>query len=292
MKSMTGFGKGTQSFEKRNITVEIKSVNHRYCDINVRLNRKYSFAEEHIRNIAKENIGRGKVDIAVNIEAVKESDVEVNINRDIIAEYMQNIEEIQSFTGKAQNVTLEFLLQLPEVIKLTTKKEDEEEIIKEITVVLCEALEKFEKMRSIEGKNLVKDILKRGEMITAYAQEIEKRANSIEDIYRQRLTFKMQELLNGLADNLEEKIVVEAAFLAEKANITEELVRLKSHVRQMEDILNGGKAEGRKLDFILQEMNRETNTIGSKANDLGITKLMLEMKSEIEKIREQVQNIE
>lgn len=292
VKSMTGFGKMQRAFENRNITVELKSVNSRYCDINVKLNRKYSFLEEHIKKLIGSIIRRGKIETFINIENVAGNDVKVDINKDIIKDYMNQISILAGEIDVENKVSMEFLLDLPEVIKLSAKEENEEELLSQVKELLIEALDKFDSMRVVEGEKLAADIFARLDLIENNLANIEKQADLVGDLYRDKLKNRIEDIIKGAGEISEERIATEAAFFAEKANITEEIVRLKSHIVQMRDILNGPNSEGRKLDFLLQEMNREANTIGSKANDLSITKYMLDTKSEIEKIREQVQNIE
>lgn len=292
IKSMTGFGKMQKSFEKRNISMEIKAVNSRYTDISVRLSRKYNYLEEMIRAQIKEKVKRGKIDVFVNIESIYGNDVEVEINKQLVEEYLKNIEEIKEATSILEDISIEFLLQLPEVINIKPKEESEEEINNESRIVLREALENFDKMRAIEGEKLVADIVMRLEIIEKNLIAIDEKSELIGDIYREKLKNRIDDILSNNLEISEDRLAQEVVFFADKANITEEIVRLKSHIDQMKRVLNGKVSEGRKLDFILQEMNREANTIGSKANDLEITNNMLNIKSEIEKIREQVQNIE
>lgn len=295
VKSMTGYGKGIYSGEQRSITVEVKAVNHRYCDITVKMPRKYSFAEEKIKAAAKEVLKRGKVEIGVSIDNFGKSETDVNINLDAAKRYYDALTELgQNFNlaGDGQ-VPLSLLAGMTDVLTTAPATEDEEAFERELLAALKEALKEISAMRSVEGEKLALDILKRADIIENTKNLITERAPKIEREYKERLQVRITELLDGSVEIPEERLALEAAIFADKANITEEIVRLGSHIDQLRSFINSDEeAVGKKIDFLVQEMNREANTIGSKSNDMDITSWMLELKAEIEKIREQVQNIE
>ena len=292
IKSMTGFGKGEYIDENRSITVEMKAVNHRYCDVHVKMPRRYSFAEEKVKSLVKNSIKRGKIEVSVIVENIKDADVNIKLNTVIAKQYMENLKELSNELELENEITLEYIASLPDVLKSVPDVENEEEVTQAIEKAVTVAIENFDNMRKIEGQKLAEDLLMRGEIIRKHVDAIGERAPMLQKIYADRIKERIEDLLDGNIEVPEDRIVLEAAIFADKANITEELVRLDSHMIQMKNIINSDKSEGKKLDFLVQEMNRETNTIGSKANDLDITSTMLEIKSEIEKIREQVQNIE
>jgi TIGR00255 family protein len=295
VKSMTGYGRGIYSGEQRSITVEVKAVNHRYCDITVKMPRKYSFAEEKIKAAAKEVLKRGKVEIGVSIDNFGKSETDVNINLDAAKRYYDALTELgQNFNlaGDGQ-VPLSLLAGMTDVLTTAPATEDEEVLERELLAALKEALEEISAMRAVEGEKLALDILKRADIIENTKNLITERAPKIEREYKERLQARIIELLDGSVEIPEERLALEAAIFADKANITEEIVRLGSHIDQLRSFINSDEETvGKKIDFLVQEMNREANTIGSKSNDMDITSWMLELKAEIEKIREQIQNIE
>ena len=293
IKSMTGFGRGEYNDGKRSIIVEIKSVNHRYADISVRMPRRYSFAEDRIKNTVKETFKRGKADVSVMVENLTENDVNIRLNTMLARQYMDNLTALQEEFSLKGEITLQYIAGLPDVMKAIPDVDDEEEIAKCILIPVKEAAENLEAMRKIEGEKLADDLIMRGELIKKLAAKIEERADKVPAIYTEKLRERITELIGNSVNIPEERILTEAAIFADKCNITEELTRLNSHMDQMKSIIvNSTQPDGKKLDFLVQEMNREANTIGSKANDLEVTALMLQIKAEIEKIREQVQNIE
>nr|WP_298573332.1 YicC/YloC family endoribonuclease [uncultured Mogibacterium sp.] len=295
VKSMTGYGRGIYSDEQRSITVEVKAVNHRYCDITIKMPRRYSFAEEKIKAAAKEVLKRGKVEIGVSIDNFCKSETDVNLNLEVAKSYYDALTELgQNFklAGDGQ-VPLSLLAGMNDVLTTVPATEDEEEFIKELMSALKGALEGISEMRATEGEKLAFDILKRADIIENIKNLITERAPKIEKEYKERLQARIAELLDGSVEIPEERLALEAAIFADKANITEEIVRLGSHIDQLRTFINSDEETvGKKIDFLVQEMNREANTIGSKSNDMDITSWMLELKAEIEKIREQVQNIE
>ena len=295
VKSMTGYGRGIYSDEQRSITVEIKAVNHRYCDISVKMPRRYSFAEEKIKAAAKEVLMRGKIEIGVSIDNFGKSETDVNLNLDAAKRYYDALTELgQNFnlSGDGQ-ISLSLLAGMTDVLTTVPAAEDEEEFVRELMTALGEALTGISEMRAVEGEKLAADLLKRAAIMENTKNAIADRAPKIEVEYKERLHTRINELLDGSVEISEERLALEAAVFADKSNITEELVRLGSHIDQLRSFINSEEeAVGKKIDFLVQEMNREANTIGSKANDMEITSRMLELKAEIEKIREQVQNIE
>ena len=295
VKSMTGYGRGIYSDEQRSITVEIKAVNHRYCDISVKMPRRYSFAEEKIKAAAKEVLMRGKIEIGVSIDNFGKSETDVNLNLDAAKRYDDALTELgQNFnlSGDGQ-ISLSLLAGMTDVLTTVPAAEDEEEFVRELMTALGEALTGISEMRAVEGEKLAADLLKRAAIMENTKNAIAERAPKIEVEYKERLHTRINELLDGSVEISEERLALEAAVFADKSNITEELVRLGSHIDQLRSFINSEEeAVGKKIDFLVQEMNREANTIGSKANDMEITSRMLELKAEIEKIREQVQNIE
>ena len=286
LRSMTGYGKAEKEFANRNVSVEIKSVNHRYCDISVRTSRKYSFLEEHIKSKVRKKVRRGKIEIGLTLESCKEPDFDVKINDGLLKEYIEDEFAIQS------DVSISDVLSMPEVIIVSAKPENESEILMQVEECLEEAVEKFNQMREKEGASMERDILNRKKIVAGHLNKMKRKVENSQETYMKMLRERRGELLKDTVEIPEEKVLTEAAFLADKANITEEIVRMESHLIQLEDIVNGEEIQGRKLDFLIQEINRETNTIGSKVSNLDITKGVIEIKSEIEKIREQIQNVE
>lgn len=293
IKSMTGFGRGEYSDGKRNVICEIKTVNHRYADISIKMPKRYSFAEEKIKALIKEQMKRGKADVSIMVENLTEGDIMIRLNAPVAQQYISNFKKLKSDYDLAGEIDLSLVSSMPDVLKVIPDVEDEEEV----SAVICKAVEiasgNLDVMRLKEGGKLAEDLLSRGEMIREIVKKIDVRAPLVAKEYKDKFESRIKELLEDKVDIPEDRILVEAAVFADKANITEELVRLDSHMNQLKSFLTGSDGSvGKKLDFLVQEMNREANTIGSKANDLEITSLMLEAKSEIEKIREQVQNIE
>lgn len=294
IRSMTGFGRGEYSDGKRNVICEIRTVNHRYADISVKMPKRYFFAEEKIKALIKERVRRGKVEVSIIVENLTEGDITIRLNSPVAQQYIENLKELKERYGLTGEIDLKLVSSMPDVLKAIPDVEDEEEV----TAVICEsvkaAVSRLDEMRTTEGAKLAEDLLMRGELIREIVKKIEKRAPLVAEEYREKLEARIRELVEDKVDIPADRILVEAAVFADKANITEELVRLDSHMIQLKAFLteSGEGTVGKKLDFLVQEMNREANTIGSKANDLEITSLMLETKSEIEKIREQVQNIE
>ncbi len=293
IKSMTGFGRGGYTDEKRSITAEIKSVNHRYCEISVKMPRRYQFAEEKIKAMVKAAAPRGKIDISITVEELSVESTDIRLNLDAARVYYESLISLKNeFPKLSGDVSLQMLASMPEVLKNTPAEEDEDEILQCLSAAVSGALEKYDSMKIVEGKKLAEDIMQRGELILNTVCGVEEYAPEVARQYAVKMKERISELLGNDAVIPEDRIMLEAAVFADKSNITEEIVRLKSHCAQLKSICSGTEAAGKKLDFLLQEMNREANTIGSKANDIKITDKVLILKAEIEKIREQVQNIE
>ena len=296
IRSMTGFGRGEYSDEISKVTVEIRSVNHRYLDIYVKMPRRYSFAEETIKSAIKERLHRGKVEVSVSVDNIGKSDSDIRLDKELAARYYNVLSELRdSFDfGEESRVSLSLLSKMPDVIVTTPAAEDEEAMAKRLLGATANALDDFCSMREAEGEKLAADLSARANTIQEIRDRIEKRAPEIEKEYAAKFKARVEEILGGVYEVPAERIALEAAIFADKANITEELVRLGSHISQLRKFLqsDGREAIGKKIDFLIQEMNREANTIGSKSNDGEITSSMLELKAEIEKVREQVQNIE
>ena len=293
IKSMTGFGRSEYSDGKRNIICEIRSVNHRYSDITVKMPRRYSFVEDKIKQTVKEKLVRGKVDVSINVENLTENDVVIKLNQLAAEQYYDNLKELKEQFGLSGEIDLSLMAGMPDVLKAVPDVDDEDELTKAILVPVAEASANLEKMRAIEGARLADDLIKKGGTIKGILDQIEERSPLVVKDYMEKLRARIAELLDGAAEIPEDRILTEAAIFADKCAIDEEITRLNSHLLQLKSILTGSESTvGKKLDFLVQEMNREANTIGSKANDITITNHMLNIKSEIEKIREQVQNIE
>ena len=293
IKSMTGFGRGEYSDGKRNIIVEIKSVNHRYSDITVKMPRRYAFAEDKVKSAVKEKLRRGKVDVSILVENITENDVNIKLNEMLAKQYFDNLKQLQDQFEVSGDISLQFLASLPDVMKAIPDVEDEEEITKAILIPTEQAAANLEEMRAVEGQKLAEDLIAKAENIRKILGRIAERAPQVAVIYTEKLRARITELIGSSVQIPEDRILVEAAIFADKCAIDEEITRLNSHLIQMKDIITRStQPDGKKLDFLVQEMSREANTIGSKANDITITGYMLDIKSEIEKIREQVQNIE
>ena len=295
IKSMTGFGRGEYADETGKVTGEIRAFNHRYLDISVKMPRRYSFAEEAIKAAIKEKLSRGKVEVNVSIDNAGKSDSDVKLDADLAAKYYDALSTLRdSFEfGEESKVSLSLLARMPDVIKTSAAEEDEEAVTQRLVSAARKAADDICAMRETEGAKLAADLEARADTVSDIRARIEKRAPEIEKEYAAKFKARVEELLDGVYEVPEERIALEAAIFADKANITEELVRLDSHVSQLRAFLKtDGEAIGKKIDFLIQEMNREANTIGSKSNDREITSMMLDLKAEIEKIREQVQNIE
>jgi uncharacterized protein (TIGR00255 family) len=288
---MTGFGRAEKVVDGRDIIVEVKSVNHRFFDFNIRASRGYEFLEEKVRPYLQEKIARGKLDVYVGLEKLDDAGTEVQINMPLAAGYLSALRAAQKKFGLPDDIKTSTLLQCPDIFTVRREPEDEEEVWGKVKGVLDEALVPFFAMRRAEGSKMQEDILSRVSAILKMVGEIEERSPKTVEEYRSKLKERIQDLL-GSAPVDEQRILTEAAIYADKVSVAEETVRLRSHISQFTDMVSSGEAVGRRLDFLVQEMNREANTIGSKCVDAQIAHLVVDMKAEIEKIREQIQNIE
>ena len=291
IRSMTGYGNATAILNGREITAEVRSVNNRYLDCNVKMPRAFSFAEDAVKQAVKQFTTRGKVDVYISVNALEGTDVKVSVNKPVLEGYLAALKSIAADYAVRDDISVCSLSRLPDVFLVEKAKEDEEQIQADILSVVQTALEKYNAMREKEGQALCDDLRAKAAVILSLVEKVEARSPVTLKEYRERLTAKLQEVLGNT--NLDEsRILQEAAIYADKIAVDEETVRLRSHLDQLESMLAGGGPIGRKLDFLLQEMNRETNTIGSKGNDLEQARTVVDMKAELEKVREQTQNIE
>lgn len=292
IRSMTGFGRGESFDEVRKFTVEIKTLNHRYSDIIVRMPKHFNYLDEKIKKIIRSKVTRGRVEIYVGFENIGESDVDVKANLSLARSYKDALENLANDLNIVNDISLDILSKFPEVLNLEKKEVDEDEVWKCLKSALEEALEKMIAMRVTEGEELIKDINEHCNTIMDVLSKIEERSPEIVEEHKKKLHTRIEELLEGKYEIDENILANEVAFFADKSNINEEIVRLNSHINQLLKTLESDISVGRKLDFLVQEMNREINTIGSKVSDVKITNNVVEIKSELEKIREQIQNIE
>jgi len=289
--SMTGFGKGRTEQDGREFTAEIKSLNNRYLDINFRLPRNLSYLEEDLRKLAQQNLSRGRIEITMLYVNTETESFEVEFNQPLAKAYMACISQLSEQFNLENNLSVSSFLTLPDML-IERRKEQSTEILKKLaTEALQQAISNLKSMKLSEGEKLSIDIYDRVRIIGNYLANIKERAPALVEDYRQKLKDRLKELLNQ-TDLDELRFTSEVAYFAERSSITEEIVRLESHLFQFKQILDFGGSIGRKLDFLVQEMNREINTIGSKVGDLKVINLVVEIKSEIEKIKEQIQNIE
>lgn len=291
IKSMTGFGRGENAGRYKHVTAEIKSVNHRYSEIMVKLPRQYSFLEDNIRRHTLEEISRGRVEIYLKLEDNALWKRQVQVDKELAVAYHNALKDLAYITETDLSVGAKEIALFPDVLTLEEPQENLEEIWEDILPAVDKALKALLQMRLDEGSKLKTDLLDRLDYISSLHKKVEEKSPLVVNQYKEKLQARMKELLDG-AQIDETRIAVEVAMFADRCSIAEETVRLNSHIGQFHKILAEKNPIGRKLDFLLQEMNREINTIGSKANDLEITQHVVEMKSELEKLREQVQNIE
>ena len=291
LKSMTGYGRVKVENDLREITVELRSVNHRYLDLNIKVPRIYGYLEELVSKQAQAAIARGKVDIFVSVRAKEGADIKVTPNMAVIQGYVDAIKKVSETYGISDEASALALLRLPDAMEQNKEEADADQMKGEVSAVLAQALEEYNAMREKEGGRLVEDVVYRAGLIAKSVDFVEQRSPNCVEEYRTRIAARMTEILDG-SELAQQRILQEAALYADKVNVTEEIVRLRSHLSQLDTMLKSPVAIGRKLDFLVQEMNRETNTIGSKANDFQIAKTVVDMKAEIEKIREQIQNLE
>lgn len=291
IKSMTGYGRQKGENERREVQVEIKSVNHRYLDLNVKVPRIYSFLEEPIKTAVSAAVARGKVDIYLSITAKEGGDVKVSPNLALAGEYLRALWQVRDTYSLKDDISVMELARMPDLLTVAREEPDAEEVKAQVLEVLGRALEEYNAMRRTEGERLCEDIARRGQEIGKMVDQVEQRSPQSVEEYRQKIAQRMTEIL-GDSDIAEQRILAEAALFADKVSVTEEVVRLRSHLSQLQKMVQGDAPVGRKLDFLVQELNREANTIGSKANDYELAQIVIEIKAEIEKIREQIQNLE
>lgn len=291
VKSMTGYGRARQTLHGRDITVEVRSVNNRYLDCTVKVPRTYIFAEDSVKSRVQKAVSRGKVDVFITIDATAADETVVAVNEPLARGYYEALTKIRDMFSLEGELTDAVLAKFPDVLTVTKAEEDLESVAGDICAVLDEALEAYNAMRAVEGVKLCEDIAGRVTTIETVVGKVEERSPQTVAAYREKLTARMQEVLQSTTID-ESRILTEAAIFADKIAVDEETVRLRSHIAQLRAMLKSDQPVGRKLDFLIQEVNRECNTIGSKCNDLTIAQDVVNMKAEVEKIREQVQNIE
>ena len=292
IKSMTGYGRARQMLHKRDITVEVRSVNNRYLDCTVKMPRMYTFAEDAIKSCVQKAISRGKVDVFITVDASAADVAKVTVNRELAAGYVSALRELAEVCGSENfQVGPETLSRFPDVLTVTKADEDLESVSADLCAVLEEALAAYNTMRAVEGAKLAEDIGNRLAAIETYTGQVEERSPQTVAEYRAKLTARMQEVLQSTTIDAQ-RILTEAAIYADKVAVDEETVRLRSHVAQLRTMLESDEPMGRKMDFLIQEVNRESNTIGSKCCDVAIAQVVVGLKAEVEKMREQVQNVE
>ena len=291
VKSMTGYGRAREMRNGRDITVEVRSVNNRYLDCTLKMPRAYIFAEDRMKARVQQAISRGKVDVFVTIDASAADAAVVAVNEPLARGYYDALTRLKTMFDLSGDITPEVLAKFPDVLAVTKAEEDVEAIAADICAVLDDALAAYNAMRAVEGEKLALDVSSRVDTIEETVSKVEAQSPQTVAAYRQRLEAKMQEVLQSTTID-ESRILTEAAIFADKVAVDEETVRLRSHIAQLRDMLQSGEPVGRKLDFLIQEVNRECNTIGSKCNDLTVARDVVNMKAEVEKIREQVQNME
>ena len=291
IRSMTGYGRDQQLLHGRSITVEIRSVNHRYFEFSCRAPRGCAFLEDRLKRSLQSAISRGKVEVSLTLQTIESRHTSVAVDHALAGQYLTALRALGEEYSLPDDLTLSSVARLPDVFTLCRDEEDEEELAADVLQVLQNALDRFVAMREAEGERLRADVLSRVVTMEEHLSFVEERSPQTVIEYRARLTAKLTELLNGAVPD-ENRILTEAAIVADRLAVDEETVRLRSHFAQLRRIMESTEPVGRKLDFLVQEMNRETNTIGSKCSDTAIAGHVVEMKSEIEKIREQIQNIE
>ena len=291
VKSMTGYGRAVETVNGREFTVELRSVNNRYLDCSVRLPRLVSFAEDAVKQAVKACVSRGKVDVFISLRSEGGEEVKVALNTAVVEGYLDAMHQMVSRYGVADDISVAAISRMPEVFLVEKPEVDEEQLKKDLMQVVESALKEYDAMRVREGQALAQDLRSRGQTILELVEQVEQGNGQTVLDYRARLEAKLREVLENTAID-ESRILTEAAIFADKVAVDEETVRLRSHLQQMNTMLDGGGAVGRKLDFLLQEMNREANTIGSKCTDVKLARIVVDIKAELEKIREQTQNIE
>ena len=291
LKSMTGYGRQEKLIDGKKILVEVRSVNQRFTDYNIKLPRHMGFLEEKVRNFASEKITRGKVDIYISVESYDETDKEIYLNTALAKNYIDVLKQLRDEFDLKDDISVMKVAEFTEIFKTERKEEDQEQVWSQVKEVMAEAMEAFISMREREGERIEKALVERVEYMKTLAAQVDERSPQTVEEYRDRLYSKIKELLED-RDIDESRILTEVAIFSDKIAVNEETVRLGSHFEEFYNIINSGEPAGRKLDFLIQEINREVNTIGSKAQDIEIAKTVVTLKGEIEKLREQIQNIE
>ena len=291
IRSMTGYGRAVMTLNGREITVEVRSVNNRFLDCSIKLPRAFSYAEDAVKQKIKEQVSRGKVDVFISVNTTAGENVKISLNRPVLEGYLEALRTIAADYGVREDISATSLARFPEVFLLEKPEEDEAQNTADIVAVAQQAVSTYNAMRETEGAALAADLRSHAAVILSYVEKVEARSPVTVAEYRTRLESRLREVLESTTID-EGRILTEAAIFADKVAVDEETVRLRSHLNQLEGLLQSGGAIGRKLDFLLQEMNREANTIGSKGNDLEQARNVVAIKAELEKIREQVQNIE
>ena len=291
VKSMTGYGRAVETVNGREFTVELRSVNNRYLDCTVKLPRSLSFAEDTVKQAVKNTISRGKVDVFITVHSEGAADVKVSLNAAMVEGYLAAMKQMVADYGVQDDISVSLLSRMNDVFTVEKPEVDEEQLLADLMGVVNKALAGYDAMRTTEGKALENDLRSRGNTILELVSQVEAGNSQTVIDYRTRLENKLREVLENTSID-ESRILTEAAIFADKVAVDEETVRLRSHLEQMNAMLTSGGAVGRKLDFLLQEMNRETNTIGSKCTDVRLARIVVDIKAELEKIREQTQNIE
>ncbi|MDD6763746.1 MAG: YicC family protein [Clostridiales bacterium] len=291
LKSMTGYGRAEAVTGTKKITVEIKSVNHRFSDYSIKVPRQYGFLEEKVRLAVSSAVARGKIDVYVSVESVGEADKVITVNKELAGGYLAALKELCDGFGIENDVTVSVLAQFSDIFRAEPKRDDEEELWQSVKTVLDEALTAFIAMREREGGRIEADLRARISYMRLLAKRVDERSPQIVAAYKEKLYAKINELLEGREVD-DARVLTEVALFADKIAVNEETVRLASHYDEFEGIISSGEPAGRRLDFLIQEINRECNTIGSKASDIETAKIVVELKGEIEKLREQIQNIE
>lgn len=288
---MTGYGRGQDVIGSLSIVVELRSVNHRFYEYSSRLPRVYGFLDDKLKSYLQGRISRGKVDVFVQIDAAQAAASEVTVNTALAGSYLQALQQLEKQFGLRYDVTVSTLARYPDILTVQQAAVDEDAVWQAVQQVTDQALDRFIAMREREGERLRADVLSRADTILKAVSAVEERSPRTVQEHMQKVEARMRELLDGAAVD-ENRLLTEAAIYADKIAVAEETVRLRSHIDQLRQLLDSGEAIGRKLDFLVQEMNRETNTIGSKCCDIELTRIVVDIKAEIEKIREQIQNIE
>ncbi|MDD3364307.1 MAG: YicC family protein [Syntrophomonas sp.] len=291
LKSMTGFGRSQVNENGYEISCELKGVNHRFFDVHIRIPRRYAFLEDRVKDELKKNLSRGRLEISINIEKTNESARNIKVDKDLAIAYYNSLKDLAENLNISPDITVVDIFRLPDIFNLTDQEEDPELIWLVLRKTLDVAISSLVEMRCKEGANLGKDILARNAYILSEVEILEKRSPQVAQEYQEKLRNRINEMLSSNVVD-EGRLLQESAIFADKASITEEIVRLKSHIKHLDELLKDGDSVGRKCDFLVQEMFREINTVASKANDIQMSQVVVEVKAELEKIREQLQNIE